>query len=83
MTLFHEMKDALYGSEARNKQIISLVRSYLGVRKGLIFTERIEHAKFLESQIRQSLPHIQVHLMIGEVSDTDRETITETVKNTA
>lgn len=77
-TQFHEIKEALYTAENRNKLIVdTVVREAVGC-KGLVFTEHIAHAKVLQWLIEAK--GIKTYLLIGEVSDSDREKIREEVK---
>jgi superfamily II DNA or RNA helicase len=50
-TQFHEIKEALYTAENRNKLIVATLCKEIQERKGLIFTEHISHARNLQSMI--------------------------------
>lgn len=65
-----EMETELYGDHDRNKLILKEAQRYLQEgRKWLIFTKRIEHAKFLE---RELWFYGKTFIMIWETKDEDR-----------
>lgn len=70
---FHELKEALYTSEERNSIIVDIVTTKCSGRKGIVFTEHVEHARSLSIQLSKA--GVKVFLLIGEVEDRDRERI--------
>lgn len=76
---FHELKEALYTSEKRNALITEVAaRNAREGRKGLVFTEHIEHAKTIQRLLENA--GVRTYLLIGEVSKDDREEIRNSVK---
>lgn len=77
------MESDLYDYYPRNGKIINIATKYLKeARKGLIFTKRIEHAKWMKNQLASHLPDTTlIEIMIGETKDTERMEIRERVKN--
>ena len=54
---YTSMESDLYDYDPRNRKIITLATGYLKeARKGLIFTKRIEHAKWMKNQLASHLP---------------------------
>ena len=78
MKQFHEMKEALYSSEDRNKLIVDTVMSSIEGRKCVVFTEYIEHANRLAETFKQKW--IKTYVLIGEVSKDERERIRQEAK---
>lgn len=80
---YMSMESDLYDYYPRNQKIINLAIKYLGeARKGLIFTKRIEHAKWMKNELMKRCPvGVLVEIMIGETKDTERMEIKERVKN--
>ena len=80
MSKFHELKAELYGDQERNRMIIDLaVKTSNELRKGIVFTEHVEHAKVLADAI--SARWIKTFMLIGEVKDQDRERIRQEAKD--
>ena len=76
---FHEMKTALYSDEKRNKLIVDTVVTKGKGRKWLVFTEHIEHARWLAEEL--SARGIKTFLLIGEIWKEERERIRQEVKS--
>lgn len=78
---FHELKAALYSDPDRNQLILRTVQEAIrgGNKKGIVFTEHVEHAKWL-CEALESLG-IKSYLLIGEVPDADRERIRQEAKD--
>ena len=71
---FHLLKEALYTAEKRNELIITTaIKALAGWRKGLIFTEHVDHAKTLVKELVAKW--IKAYMLIGEVSKDERERI--------
>jgi len=71
---FHLLKEALYTAEKRNALIITTaIKALAGWRKGLIFTEHVDHAKTLVKELVAKW--IKAYMLIGEVSKDERERI--------
>ena len=79
---YTSMESDLYDYAPRNQKIISLALNYLDqARKGLIFTKRIEHAKWMKYELMKRCPDwVLVEMMIGETNDTERMEIRDRVK---
>lgn len=76
---FHEMKAALYSDEKRNKLIVDTVVTKGKGRKWLVFTEHIEHSRWLAEEL--SNRGIKVFLLIGAISKEERERIRQEVRS--
>lgn len=76
---FHEMKAALYSDEKRNKLIVDTVVTKGKGRKWLVFTEHVEHARWLAEELYNR--GIKVFLLIGEIWKEERERIRQEVKS--
>jgi len=74
---FHMLKQELYSDPGRNDLIIGTILNTLNGRKGIVFTEYIEHAKLLQTMLKEKL--IKTFLIIGEVSGDDREKIRQEI----
>ena len=75
---FHELKAAVYSSESRNKLIIDTTLANMAGRKIIVFTEHVEHARYLAEQFKA---HGKiVYTLIGEVPDAERERIRQEAK---
>ena len=71
---FHKLKEALYTAEKRNALIVATVAKVATEgRKGLVFTEHVEHAKSLEKLLQEKW--IRTYVLIGEVDKDERERI--------
>jgi len=71
---FHLLKEALYTAEKRNALILTTaIKALAGWRKGLIFTEHVDHAKTLVKELVAKW--IKAYMLIGEVSKDERERI--------
>lgn len=81
MSEFHELKAALYSDEDRNRLVISTVAGAIqwGNKKGIVFTEHVEHAK--ELALRLSQQGIKTYILIWEVSKEERERIRQEAKD--
>jgi superfamily II DNA or RNA helicase len=49
---FHELKKAMYENQNRNTLIINTVLKNKTGRKGLVFCDSVDHAKFLENEFK-------------------------------
>lgn len=78
MKQFHEMKEALYGSDWRNDLIVDTTMKMIGGRKGVVFTEYIEHANKLAEAFRKK--GIKTFVLIWEVPKDERERIRQEAK---
>lgn len=81
MSEFHELKSALYSDEDRNRLVITTVAGAIqwGNKKGIVFTEHVEHAK--ELALRLSQQGIKTYILIWEVSKEERERIRQEAKD--
>jgi hypothetical protein len=52
LTEFHMIKEELYNNTQRNNLIISTVKDTLNQNKGILFTDRIEHAKYMVEKLQ-------------------------------
>ena len=75
---FHELKAALYESEERNNLIVRTVRQTLWKKKGILFSEYIEHAKILKEMVEAN--GIKCFLLIWEIKDKERLEIKRQIK---
>lgn len=75
---FHELKKAMYADEERNNLIIETALTKGKGRKGIIFCDSIEHAKFLTETLKKQ--NVKTYLMIWEVSNEEREQIRKEAK---
>lgn len=75
---FYETKIALYWSSERNDLIIKTAIKYWVWRKGIIFTEHVEHAKYLSDEL--SRRWIKTFTLVGEVIQAERERIRQEAK---
>lgn len=78
---FHELKAALYSDTNRNQLILRTVQEAIrwSNRKGILFTEHIEHAKLLAESLTRL--GITTFILIGEVSKERRESIRQQAKD--
>ncbi len=76
---FHELKEAMYTGEKRNKLIVDTVMANISGRKGIVFCEYIEHARHIASELESK--GLKVFLLIWEVSKDDRERIRQEAKD--
>ena len=76
---FHELKEAMYTGEKRNKLIVDTVMANISGRKGIVFCEYIEHAKTIASVLESK--GLKVFLLIWEVSKDERERIRQAAKD--
>lgn len=76
---FHELKEALYTSEKRNKLVVDTVMANISGRKGIVFCEYVEHARHIASELESK--GLKVFLLIWEVSKDDRERIRQEAKD--
>lgn len=76
---FHELKASLYSAQERNSIILDIARKQTG-RKWIIFTEHVEHAKFLSEKLQWY--GIKTYTLIWEVTKDDRERIRQASKET-
>lgn len=81
MSEFHELKAALYADPDRNRLVLSTVAKAIqwGNKKGIVFTEHVEHAKELALWLTQQ--GIRCFTLIGEVSKEERERIRQEAKD--
>ena len=81
MSEFHELKAALYSDEDRNRLVITTVAGAIQWwnKKGIVFTEHVEHAK--ELALRLSQQGIKTYILIWEVSKEERERIRQEAKD--
>lgn len=71
---FHLLKEALYTAEKRNALITKVVyRAAMESRKGLVFTEHVEHARTITRLLQEA--GIKTYVLIGEVDKDERERI--------
>jgi len=59
---FHELKEAMYTGEKRNKLIVDTVMANISGRKGIVFCEYIEHARHIASELESK--GLKVFLLI-------------------
>jgi hypothetical protein len=53
LTEFHKIKEELYNNTQRNNLIIETITDTIGNAKGILFTDRIEHAKYMVEQLQE------------------------------
>lgn len=75
---FHELKKAMYADETRNNLIVNTVLEKGKGRKGIVFCDSVDHAKFLVETLQKK--GVKTYLMIGEVSNEEREIIRKEAK---
>lgn len=80
MSEFHELKAALYSDSERNQLILRTVQEAIrwGNKKGIVFTEHVEHAKLLAEWLTKL--GITTYILIGEVGKEQREIIRQQAK---
>ncbi len=77
---FYKLKEALYTAEKRNALITKVVcRATLESRKGLVFTEHVEHARTIARLLQEA--GIKTYVLIGEVHKDERERIRSEVRD--
>lgn len=74
----HWLKKELFWSVWRNTTIIELIKDTLNWRKGVLFTEYVEHAKFLELNL--TAHWIKTFCVIGENTSEERAIIKKELK---
>lgn len=52
LTEFHMIKEELYNNTQRNNLIVSTITETIGKNKGILFTDRIEHAKYMVEKLQ-------------------------------
>lgn len=77
-TQFHEIKEALYTAENRNQLIVSVLMEALQGRKGLVFTEHVQHARVLKEMMESKW--VKSYVLTWDIEDSEREKIREEVK---
>lgn len=75
---FHELKEAMFNDTVRNELIINTVIGKGKGKKGIVFCTSVDHAKFLVQELQAKW--IKTYLMIGEVSNEEREAIRKEAK---
>lgn len=70
MKEFHLLKKELYNDNARNNLIVETVVETLWDNKWILFSEYVEHAKYLVSQLEQRW--IKCFMLIWEVTEKER-----------
>jgi len=75
MKEFHNLKKNLYCDNTRNNLIVKTVLETLGERKWILFSEYVEHAKYIKSLAEEA--GIKCFLLIGEIDDKQRKQIKE------
>ena len=78
LTEFHKIKEELYNNLQRNNLIIATVKDTLNQNKGILFTDRIEHAKYMVEKLQAEW--IKTFMLIGEVEQEERERVKKEAK---